>query len=292
MLGTAQLGMDYGVANRTGRPDEATALAMVELYLSRGLTWFDTAQAYGASEAVLGRVFTALGAHDQVNVISKGNCDASTSNSLSAQVYASLMNLRLSRLSAWLLHDENNLSMWGPRQIAEAARLQRENRVGAFGVSVYHPESAIRAVDDYGFAFLQFPASPFDRRFLRNGLMQRLSLAGTLITVRSIYLQGLGIMTPELVPAGIPRGREAVLALSDFCAERGLERDHFCLGYVMQRTAAIGASLVVGMDNQQQLNRNLDLLNTPPVPPSYLDEWDAIWPEDIDELILPYHWKK
>ena len=53
-LGTAQLGLRYGIANRAGRPDDATAAALLDRAWDLGIRSFDTARAYGDAEARLG----------------------------------------------------------------------------------------------------------------------------------------------------------------------------------------------------------------------------------------------
>jgi hypothetical protein len=131
-----------------------------------------------------------------------------------------------------------------------------------------------------------------DRRFLRDDTTSRLVKANAQVYIRSVYLQGLCLMEPSQVPSHIFRGREAVQTLTDFCARHGLARDHFCLHYVLQRTKAIGARLVIGMENQDQLSKNLAIFTASPIDKAYLDEWDALWPDDLDELILPFRWAK
>ena len=58
-LGTAQLGVAYGISNRSGRPSEAEASAILECALEQGIDTIDTAPAYGESEALLGRLLPA-----------------------------------------------------------------------------------------------------------------------------------------------------------------------------------------------------------------------------------------
>jgi len=290
VLGTAQLGMEYGIANQCGKPNEEKSHALVETAIAQGLNWFDTAAAYGESEAVLGRAFAALNLQDKVNVISKGGF-ATGGPTLATMVADSLQRLGIPRLTAWLLHNENQLDAWDKRAGRQAHALREKNRVGSFGLSAYHPEAALRAVERYGLTSVQFPASPLDRRFLRNQITSRLVKAGGQLYVRSVYLQGLCLMNPAQVPSHIFRGREAVQALTDFCFGHGLERDHFCLHYVLQRTAAVGARLVIGVENQEQLLRNAAILSAPPVDEAYLDEWDAWWPDDVEDLVLPFRWK-
>lgn len=55
MLGTAQLGMAYGVANTAGRPDFRQAVRLIAAAADGGVNCFDTAAAYGDSEVILGR---------------------------------------------------------------------------------------------------------------------------------------------------------------------------------------------------------------------------------------------
>lgn len=289
-LGTAQLGMNYGVANQSGRPSDEQARALVQSAVGQGLSWFDTAAAYGDSEAVLGRAFNTLGVQDQVNVISKGSILSAEGDSLTSRVNRSLQRLSVPRLHTWLLHDENELSAWDEHTRREAQSLRDNQRVGSFGASVYQPEKAIVAVEKYALTAVQFPASPLDRRFLRNRISNRLANTGAQLYIRSVYLQGLCLMEPTQVPSHISRGREAVQTLADFCQRRGLERDQFCLHYVLQRTADTGARLVIGVERLEQLTRNAAILSASPISPACLDEWDALWPDDIDDLILPFRW--
>ena len=53
-LGTAQLGPAYGIANREGRLDDASADAVLSAGWDAGMRWFDTARAYGDSEQRIG----------------------------------------------------------------------------------------------------------------------------------------------------------------------------------------------------------------------------------------------
>ena len=54
-LGTAQFGMKYGIANRSGRPEQAEVSDLLALARAGGATILDTAIASGDSETVLGR---------------------------------------------------------------------------------------------------------------------------------------------------------------------------------------------------------------------------------------------
>ena len=54
VLGSVQLGLTYGVANKTGKPSHDAALRLARQAADAGVTQFDTARAYGDSETRLG----------------------------------------------------------------------------------------------------------------------------------------------------------------------------------------------------------------------------------------------
>lgn len=56
-LGTVQLGLNYGIANTHGQPDEKKSNDMLLSAIENGITSFDTARGYGTSEDVLGNFF-------------------------------------------------------------------------------------------------------------------------------------------------------------------------------------------------------------------------------------------
>ena len=54
VLGAAQLGMNYGISNKTGQPDKTEAFSILDEAIKNGVTMIDTAQAYGKSESIIG----------------------------------------------------------------------------------------------------------------------------------------------------------------------------------------------------------------------------------------------
>ena len=71
VLGTVQLGLDYGIANSQGKPSDEQAAELVSTVWKGGISVFDTAQAYGDSEAVLGKAMGSMGIASSAKVISE-----------------------------------------------------------------------------------------------------------------------------------------------------------------------------------------------------------------------------
>ena len=62
-LGTVQLGIEYGAANKTGMPTEEEAIAMICTAAERGIMSFDSARAYGLSEHRIGKALVSMPGH-------------------------------------------------------------------------------------------------------------------------------------------------------------------------------------------------------------------------------------
>src|SRR5690242_874854 len=111
-LGTVQLGMNYGIANRTGMPSRATAVELVQRAISYGVTQLDTARAYGESESVLGEALQGEW-RSQAEVITKldplsglsSDADPTTVQAeVDRSITASCRELSLKSLPVLLLH--------------------------------------------------------------------------------------------------------------------------------------------------------------------------------------------
>ena len=55
-LGAVQFGMDYGIANKDGKPSFKIAKNIIKKAKTIGISKIDTAQAYGDSESILGNI--------------------------------------------------------------------------------------------------------------------------------------------------------------------------------------------------------------------------------------------
>src|SRR3990167_5445705 len=68
-LGTAQFGLDYGIANESGMIAKKEAFRILEYARESGINYLNTAYAYGDSERVIGDFLSKSNAH--FNIVSK-----------------------------------------------------------------------------------------------------------------------------------------------------------------------------------------------------------------------------
>ena len=118
-LGTAQLGLGYGIANRAGRPGDATATALLDRAWGLGIRSFDTARAYGDAEQRLGDWLG--GSHHEAMVVSK--LPKLAGKPVGGIFDESETSLGKNRLTIYMAHDVDDLV--NPR-VAEVMRALKE----------------------------------------------------------------------------------------------------------------------------------------------------------------------
>ena len=289
-LGTAQLGMDYGVINWSGQPSQEEAQQIVAGSWALGIRCFDTAQAYGESEAVLGRCLGTLPGREEARVITKLHPRITPDNSdeILVSVIRSLKRLGIRRLWGLMIHDESHLDQWTGRFGLTLCDLQTQGVTEHLGVSVYSVERALQALQIPALDILQIPSNVFDRRFLRAGVFRRAMELKKTVFVRSVFLQGLVFPNENGLTDEFAFGRRAVHAYRDYCGLAGVSPCAFALSYALQRFWP--ATFVLGAETNQQITNTVENLENVMSFPLETSEWDKRWPQDDPLLVNPALW--
>jgi aryl-alcohol dehydrogenase-like predicted oxidoreductase len=289
-LGTVQLGLPYGIANQTGQPNQAVATEIVTAAWASGVRYFDTAQGYGSSEQVLGKALATLPGAAEARIISKlktghGAAGAAT---IREQVSGSLERLGLDSLWGALLHDEDDLDRWDATLEGVFSEMRAGGLIRHAGVSVYSPERAMQALQCRGIDLVQVPANIFDRRMARAGVFEAAASLGKQVFIRSVYLQGLALMTPEQVQQRLPSAGDACRRLTRFCNRHQVTLRQFAIDHV--RRLAPAAGIIIGAETVAQVRENCQFFSAPPLPADLQAHWTREWPHDFLELIDPRRW--
>jgi len=255
-LGTAQLGMAYGVANDASSPTGPEAEAILSHAFDLGIRTLDTAPSYGLAEERVGNFLSQCAGAKQIAVTTKltslGDMAAlEVGPFVEAQLLGSLKRLRLDRVDVYLIHDHEDLYRHD-RALIDALSQQREaGRIRCAGVSVYGPEGARRATEYAELEVIQHPYNVFDTRLTSTGVFGELTSLGRQVQLRGVFLQGLLTMDPNRVPVSLSADRGVVRALRDELAGLGFSPVDVALPFAL----AVGAqTIVVGADNLVQLD--------------------------------------
>lgn len=292
ILGTAQLGQAYGIANASGQPDQQEANAIVRTAWDGGIVYFDTAQGYGASESVLGAALRACGAGKAARVITKLVSVLPTNpSSLRASVMRSLTELGIPKIFCLMLHREEQLALLDGWQGAVMEDLLVQGKTDYIGISVYTPEAALQALAHRLVAVVQIPASLFDRRFEAAGVFAAARDMGKELHVRSVFLQGALGMLPEHLPDFLAGLAPALVSLRRIALEVDCSPLQLALVWMLRRHP--DQRILFGAEQAAQVRNNLDFAHAAATfSPAVLQRLDAVFPPQLPELLNPALWRR
>jgi aryl-alcohol dehydrogenase-like predicted oxidoreductase len=289
VLGTAQLGMPYGIANRTGQPDQKLATAIIREAWTNGIQEFDTAQGYGISERVLGKAFSSLEITEKVRVISKFNPELDHLNRdvMQNALDASLNELNVPRLYGMLLHHQETITLWEKGLKKICYTFTDSGKVQHSGVSVYSPKAAIKALNLKGIDLIQIPSNLLDRRFEQAGVFKLARKNNKRVYIRSVFLQGLLLIPFEGIPDNMSYAKPVLQRLNQLRQETGLTSQEIALGYMKMEMPE--ARIILGVEQITQLKQNLKSWGKT-YPPSLIPKIKTMF-MNVDETILnPVLW--
>ncbi|XP_055328181.1 uncharacterized oxidoreductase YccK-like [Paramacrobiotus metropolitanus] len=282
-LGTWQF--NGGAADLTwDRQDEATSKAIVDKALRLGINFFDTAEAYTNSEAVLGRILQGSGQRSQVIIASKfGQCLADgrqgyTAADIEKALTKSLEQLQTTYIDLYQIH-------W-PICVADmkeaVEQLEREvqkGRIRYYGHCNFGVENMNEFEAAGGRAVSSQLAYNLLWRPIEHEILPKVKQLNMSVLAYSPLQQGLltgKYHTVDEIPTGRKRTRlfssnsssaarhgqagaevetfEAIDNIRKICADKGLDMSSASLSWLLGEENV--ASVIVGCSSPEQLEAN------------------------------------
>lgn len=287
-LGTAQFGMDYGIANAAGACAREDIAAILARAADAGLKVLDTAADYGNAESRLG---ACLPQGHGFRIITKtpdlaGVADADTIVECLTEAFErSLHRLGVSAVYGLLIHNANNLLgplgnvFWRTLEDFRARHL-----VEKIGVSVYTGAQIDRLLDRYPLDLVQLPLNVFDQRLIVGGQLAKLHRRGIEVHARSVFLQGLLLMPPDGLPKHLAHIARPLQRWQGFVRRHGLELVSGAIDFVRSQPEI--DTLIIGVTGLPELDDVLAATAQPPSPSPF-------WPRfaiDDETVIDPRLW--
>jgi spore coat polysaccharide biosynthesis protein SpsF len=299
-LGTVQLGMPYGIANRSGMPNDAETSRLLNEAVELGVTTLDTARSYGSSEARIGRLLRSS-LRERIAVVTKLDlidrilpADASPALvrcAVDASVLTSAHALRTSRIDTLLLHRWSHRHAFGGAAWQRLVELKREGMISRLGASVYDAEEAVAALADPDVDHLQCPVNLMDQRWRSTEFLSAVhARPDVVVHARSVLLQGmLTLPSAQWVPVPGVDADRLCTTLDHAVSELGrADRIDLCMAYV--RALPWVTSLVIGVERSEQLMQNLSLMQRPVLAPDELRWIESKLPDLPVAFLNPSRW--
>lgn len=296
-LGTAQLGMPYGIANVYGQPHQLEALNILQKAVFYGINLCDTSPSYGASEKIIGQ-FNNANKNRRIKVVTKiPYIDNSQVYSLEeiytllkSAVLESCANLNLSVLDYCLLHAPVNMKSHEGMVVRVLEELKHEGLIKKIGVSVYSPVEVKYFLEFNNFDAIQIPLNVFDNRLIEMGLLAELYNKGIEIHARSIYLQGLLLMEERDIPSYLNKSINFIKKLGHLAREISLTPTQLAFLYIRDMKEV--NRMIIGCETLSQLEENIMTCQLPPLQDGVEIEIRKLFTNVPEYIINPSKWGK
>lgn len=248
-LGTAQLGMEYGINNKTGKPSVEDSKRILAKAYELGVNTFDTAFGYGSSQQLITDYFKVK--NTNANIISK------VSSKDIANIEEKIGSLPKD-LFCLLLHDPRLLLEIDDSLRSKLNNLKLHGKVKYFGVSIYSDQEFKKALEYDFIDVIQVPFNIFDHRAKVNRWIDLAKQSDILIMARSIYLQGLFFMDSSMLPGNLGKHKAYIDQLKEVSLDFGVSIQQ--LAYSFVKTNAPDCIHIIGCETVEQLGENVEII--------------------------------
>ncbi len=293
-LGTAELGIDYGIRQpgQSAYPDRSEAVYLLRYAADQGINLFDTAPAYGESERLLGE---ALGhRHDCYFAtkvpIPEEDGKMLTGKSLQAAINGSLEASLKALNRDWLdivqIHNATT-DILNRGEMTEVLLRARELGIIRFlGASVYGEESARAVIEAGHFDILQLAYNLLDQRMAAK-IFPQASQAKIGVICRSALLKGALSEKAEWLPEELFALRQQAAKVVRILAGSWRKLPQIALRFCL--SSAYIDTVLIGVGNQPELSSALEAATAGPLSNDELKLAANLALQD-ERLINPSYW--
>lgn len=251
ILGTAQLGLNYGINNTRGRLQISEAVDLLQHAAENGVRFLDSSEAYGDAHVKIGAA-SKLGIH--FDVFTK--FVASKERGIRSQVDQILNEIESESIAGLSFHrfgDYVHFSDWDTLE-----QMKKEGAFSLIGVSIYSNDEIGACLLDPRIDLVQIPFNLLDSNNQKLALIRSLVESGKIVHTRSTFLQGLFQKQPEEFPEFLKPLKGVVSTIRDIASENQMTAGELALRYSFSFPDIHG--VIIGLESESQLWQNLELL--------------------------------
>ncbi len=285
-LGTVQFGTDYGLNSLDGQVIPKEVKKILNYARSKQIVLLDTAPAYGNSEEILGGInnseFQVVTKTRHFDTLKITNDEISL---LNQDFNNSLKKLNQIKIYGLLIHNADDLLKPGGEKILDLLQqFKQTNKLMKVGVSVYDHIKLHSILDNFDIDMVQLPFNIIDRRMLDSGMLTSLYKKGIEVHARSVFLQGLLLMSAKLMPSKFNRWNNLWKLWHEWLHDNRISPVEASVRYAISFSEI--SKVLVGVDSVNQLKEIYKASSgTLPKIPDELQTTDA-------DLLNPSNWEQ
>jgi len=280
ILGTAQIGMLYGVNNTSGLLSLEDSLEILNYAKLNGIKELDTANAYGESERVIG-IYNRCTTPFIINTkVLKANF-----NNLYNHVVALLDKMDVKFIDTLYIHKLNDF-IENKDVLKNLMELKKTGICRKIGLTVYSNEEILLSGDIEEVDVIQCPFNLLDNENIRGESLKYLKQKGKEVHVRSIFLQGLFFVNTRNISTNIINLKPYLIQINEISKKYNCSISNLAFHYVLSKPYI--DKVIFGVDNIEQLKFNFKDLNQP-IDIKIFDLIDSIKVKETN-LLNPGNW--
>ena len=252
IIGTAQFGYHYGIANKSGRTRRNEVHKILDYAWINGIDTIDTAKAYGNSEQIIGdylnknpdKTFTVITKLDDLTY------------KVNHQIQDSVK--KLNQLPSIVMAHSADIYLQSSfqRELAEAKNKFGINKIG---VSVYNENELFHVMQSFLKPdIVQLPINILDTRLYRGDALDIINREKIEVHARSVFLQGLFYLNEEELNTRFSDVTPYINKLELIAQKANLSLPELSLLWLNKLNKI--SKIVIGIDNVNQLELHIKSL--------------------------------
>ena len=226
ILGTVQLGLNYGINNNIGKPPKETAINILKKAQEYGIDTIDTAKAYGDSIDIISEFHNK---NKPFNIITKFIYKEDID--LNAYILTLIKKLNIQSIHTLMYHRFSDLEN---STIIDALQKMKENRmVKNIGVSIYNNDEFENCIYNEQIDVIQLPYNLLDNFSIRGDLLIEAKRKNKTIHARSVFLQGLFFKDVNTLPENLIPLKNDLLKLQSIASNFNFSIQELALNYAL-----------------------------------------------------------
>lgn len=253
ILGTVQMGLDYGVNNNSGKISFSDCCEILLQANENGIEILDTAEVYGNAHQIIGN-FHKLHPEIKFKIITKvpNNIDI---DSIYSRVLEYLVDLDVDKIEVLMFHSFDSY-IQNKNKLKELEILKNNGYINHIGVSVYTNEQIEALLLEDIITVVQLPFNLLDNYSLRGNLIDQLKSKGKIIYNRSVFLQGLFFKNLNDENSIVQMLRAELVQLHQLINQLNCSMEELALSYCFHQKNI--DYVIIGVDSINHLNTNIN----------------------------------
>ena len=283
ILGTVQFGLDYGINNKIGKPDNNEVKSILDYAFDNKINFLDTAEAYGNSHERIGEYHA--NSRNKFKVITKfSSSRLDLPKNISQRINHHLKILNIDSIYCYLFHNYDDFNKYFNLFKIELLELKKIGLIKKIGVSLHYNQNINDVLKFKDIDLIQLPFNLLDNNSKRETIFLKARELGVEIHTRSTFLQGLFFKDIDSIQGKLSVLKKHLKELKKIVHKN--EINNLAINYAYSNTNI--DAILLGVDSLNQLKNNISCINNNKFNDLFSDIDQIIVKED--NLLNPANW--